>query len=249
MQKIYTRGRSVSQGGLTLGVIGLAVFLLLSVSQHVGASSCGPGAHWVDTCASGTDTIPSSVGTLKIDLNFDGVADMTVNLTNSGPTTVFRGPGAPHQIDTEMVSLQLIGGGLTVNAGDGIGNLLCDGPLCSPGAIIEQGGNSALADSFFDVFFEILGTPVGRLHNNVPLHIEAVIDRVPPPVGTAYDPLPPCPQQEGCLLFDDNNDRVAQLVDPTHHLITPEPSTLLLLGSGLAGIIGLVIRRRLSQKA
>jgi hypothetical protein len=239
MKQVWMLGRSASQGGLTLGVLGLAVLLLLGVSQYVGAApACGPGAHWVDTCPSGFDSL-STASHLTVVTS----GGMMILLDLSGPTLVFRGDGMTipdHHIDTEIVSLSLTGGGFTVNAGDGIANLLCDGPLCSLGRITELPGDPALAESFFDVNFEILG-PFPRLHGTV--REMAIIDQVPPLLGTQYVTVTPTP------LFDDAGNVQAQLLPGIHHVITPKPSTLLLLGSGLAGIIGLGIRRRRSQKA
>jgi len=176
--------------------------------KHVGphqpkpADGCGPGKHWVDKCPAGTDKT-SSTAVVGITFNSDGspVGEMceggvTVGkLELSGPTVIERGDGtksalteppaippAPplddHHIDTEMVSMVLTGantlGPITIHAGVNQG-------LSQPslGKIIELADDPLRAYSYFWVYHEIY-TPWGILHNNDPVLMAAIIDRVPP---------------------------------------------------------------------
>src|SRR5262249_14661585 len=138
----------------------------------------------------------ASVG---IDINFDGVADLMVDMI--GTTEVFRGaaiPGFPPRrgfprhrdhLQLEIFAMTLSGsipglGPLTLRAGDGLGNLIQDGPLYSPGVSDEVSGNPRLADDLFDIFFTVEFQGVA-LHNTTPLRVTGQIDRLPP-IGTRF---------------------------------------------------------------
>ncbi|MDM8563298.1 hypothetical protein QUF54_08090, partial [Candidatus Marithioploca araucensis] len=163
----------------------------------------------------------SSSATVKIKkgANCDG-DEITAIL--SGPTEVKRGAGddtiTPHTIVTEMVSLELTNGTITLRAGDGVGNLDDDGPLHSPGAIEEQASDPAKAKSFFMISFEI-DTPFGTLHNKDPLIMESVIEWVPPKSIFTYTHSLP----EAVPLYDTSDTSpepvaVACLVNAKHRL-------------------------------
>ena len=68
----------------------LWLFLGLSVTA-MNILACGPGDHWVDGCAAGTDVF-NSTAVVGLDTNLDGKVDATLMLT--GPTTVVRGSPA-----------------------------------------------------------------------------------------------------------------------------------------------------------
>ena len=217
--------KSTCQKWLTPMVIGAAV---LAFAASAGAG--GPGAHWIDTLPAGVDIMPTEAH-LGIDTDLNGVPDLNVLLTGSmqqnrsdpmDDSITYPGTraidGHLDVIDTEIVSMSLTGGGLTLRAGTAQG-------LATPtyGNIAEQSGDSFWGDSFFDVFFEIDGTASGTIHNNAALRIEAAIDRIPFLPGTLYDlvlaqPLP---------LYDAQEDHVANL---TNDLYSP------LGGGGEGGI-------------
>ncbi len=111
-------------------------------------------------------------------------------------------PGSPHLIVTEILSMDLSGGGVTLRAGADFG-------LPSFGQIIEKDEDPALADSFFDVFFEISG-PWGVLHNAVPLRIEDQITCIPPSASYRHVITNPIP------LLDAAGVHVANLVTARH---------------------------------
>jgi hypothetical protein len=183
-------------------------------------TECGPGAGWVIGCPSGFDTAMSS-GSFEV-RGPDCVGNGQ-EMTLRGPTTIFRGEESNGTIPTEMVSLELSGNGFTVRAGDGEGNLEDDGPLYSPGEITEQASNPILADSFFDVYFEIETPDGSKLYNQEPCHMESVIDRVPP-LKNAIDKNESAENMYACdelLLYPHPNaiiDPVACLIHPKHFL-------------------------------
>ena len=228
-----------------LGVMVLMALVLSGVSNRADAQPCGPGPDWVDRCQSGTDRFPSysEHGIVIFDPEDGG---FIVNLPRMfGNAEVFRGNPIgpnPFRIETEMVSLLLTGGGFTLKGGDGVGNLLRDGPLFSPGRITEQGTGigATFADSFFDIFFELSPTPFGVLHNIDPCTMTGMppgIDRVPPLPGTEYDGCSPRPTIID--LYDSLGIHRAILTGDVRHVVdVPEPSTFFLLGSGLMLLAG-----------
>lgn len=182
-----------------IGVVAAAMLLGFLTPDGVSALGCGPGSHWIHTpgaCPAGDDSFPNSGAVVGIDTNGDCAVDQSIVM--SGPTTVHRNvasddsanfPGLPNPpvadghvdaIDTEIVSMSLTGGGFTLRAGAGGVPAL----QASKGLVVEQAGGPMLADSFFDVFFEVTSGP-GQMYNQTPLRVTAVIDRVPP-VGAEY---------------------------------------------------------------
>lgn len=164
-----------------------------AAAQDEPCSQCGHEEHWVDTCSGGQDEIADHKLEVGIDLDLDCQPDLNPTLfpddllivNRSSPrddSSNFPGlrslDGHLDVIDTEIVSMSLTGGGVTLTAGGGLGQ---GGVLRqSLGAIAEQPGDPETADSFFDVFFEVdLGGGM-YLYNQSEAVIESVIDCVPP---------------------------------------------------------------------
>jgi len=220
------------------------------------AADCGPGDHWVDGCASGTDKAPSTKGEFELHKGSCS-GDLLGTLTFTGPTTIFRGDpqdalvGDPDVgnigifdshldvIKTELVSMKLQGSGFVVTAGDGVGDLLPTPPddrLYSPGYIQEKSSDPARADSKFKIFFEIKNKKSGVVwHNNEPCEMTAEIDRVPPLVKKTDLTLNSY-QCDNVNLFDENETQVGCLVHAKHELPVTfsQPLTARSRGNGIS---------------
>jgi len=174
---------------------GLAVALLiagvgLAFGLHTAAADYPPA---------GNDHFCSdALVDLWVDLNGDGLPDeYAPDVALSDPVTVSRSDpdDADHDgrtdIQTEIVSMELSGKlwglPITIRAGSDLGL------PASTGAVEEQApGTNFPADSFFDVFVELLGTPYGPLTNYPPnapspqpIHMSATIHGLPP-YGDTY---------------------------------------------------------------
>ena len=189
---------------ITVGSRHIVVLLLVAVmfgvfavypaaAQDEPCSQCGHEEHWVDTCPGGQDEIADHKLEVGIDLDLDCQPDLNPTLLPDDLLIVNRSSplddsmnfpglrsidGHLDVIDTEIVSMPLTGGGVTLTVGGGLGQ---GGVLRqSLGAIAEQPGDPETADSFFDVFFEVdLGGGM-YLYNQIPARIESIIDCVPP---------------------------------------------------------------------
>jgi len=218
----------------------------------VGLALVGMSAGRAMALPAGQDSFPS-IATHVIDIfNFG-----TFNLTLTGPTVVDRDqavfdPASPDfRIDTEIVSMNLTGTDLTLGpitmiespTLDSLGAVTgtTDGtedPVGSP--CDNPSGGCFPAFSFFDVFVEIQVPSFGlTLFNSSAIRMETFINGLPP-ILDLYSAV-----NLPVLLFDLSDPTGAALGQLTQatHLPTPEPSTMLLLGSGLAGL-GFFRRRR-----
>jgi hypothetical protein len=143
---------------------------------------------------------------------------------NGGPPVSLSGtgvvgvgvPGGGH-VPIELLSLSLTGPGVALHLRPG---------TTSAGSIDQQGPGSPLADSFFDIFFELdLGGP--PIANLTPARL-AASGLTTWPDGT-YNLVQPVP------LFLPGDQPIGFLTGASE-TIAPEPMSLLALGSGLAGI-------------
>ena len=163
----------------------------LHLLATVPCEICGPGAHWIHQpgCPQGTATAQSEflIGTdFDFDCGVDGGA-----LPLFGPASVLRSPprddsanypgtrpidGHLDVIDTEITSLSVSMDGWTLIAGAGLGDFRLAPSL---GVVAESPADPSIANSFFDLFFEIRGGPA-PVYNQTPLRIQADITCIPP---------------------------------------------------------------------
>jgi hypothetical protein len=166
-----------------------------------------------------------------------------VNKVLSGPATVEvdltsladSPANGLEEVATELVSMELSGGGVILRAGRALGLLPSrgqieekvnvqsgrldlpgpDSPFCTPPVPADCAGTQA--NSFFDVYFEIEVSGVGKLHNEKSLRLEAMIDQKPP--KARYRHVITAPIE----LFDENGQPTGIfLVTAEHSTIPPE---------------------------
>lgn len=192
--------------------------------------NCGPGAHWIDSdistlvCPAGTDILTNTEATLKVDTNLGDGCDPSgeTAVVLYGPAEIDRQAGTDipdHHIVTEMVSMVLTGGGLTLRAGVNEGLT-----LASDGKITEQAGDNTQADSYFDIYFEI-DLPGPETWHNIdgdPMHVETVIDKVPPFNSSYQYPAGPY-----IYLYDATETQVGCLSHAVHDVPPPTLVTLI----------------------
>ncbi len=258
-------------GATILGCAGVVLFTTAPVAAQQGApcSECAPGPHWVDQCNAGQDQIANQGAVVGIDLDLDCVENVNLVLrpcaapddllviTRSAPlddSGNFPGlrplDGHLDVIDTEIVSMCLTGGGVTLIAGAGLGQ----GGVLAPslGAIAEQPGDNTKAYSFFDVMFEVDLGGGSFAYNQTALRIEVGLDgslngiTCVPPQGDYIHPT-------GCLGFftspiPGQGTQVANLVSAQHNVNVPTVSEwgliVMLLLALTAGTIVFGRRRR-----
>jgi hypothetical protein len=94
-----------------LSILAAAAAMFMVPGAAKAGAVCGPGSHWVDTCAGGTyDFSSTSTIAVSLDLDRNGSLETTIPfLQFSGITQVFLGAGQnnsdPHSIQTELYNL------------------------------------------------------------------------------------------------------------------------------------------------
>jgi hypothetical protein len=202
--------RQISEAAGVLLVAALIVTSFVTPSRALcPPGDCGPGEFWIDMCPPGIDFLRTEA-LVGLDLDLDNIAD--VSLIMGGPTNIVRQGEVGGEIQTEIVSMSLTGGGYTLTAG--VGNGECTPPLAnpSPGAITPT-PDPAVAESFFDVYFEVEFPSGMCLWNHAPLTLRGFIDRVPP-CGDYLHPTQIVP------LFDSQTggNHLANLVSARHRV-------------------------------
>ncbi len=206
------------------------------------------------------DDVFQSTGQFDVEIFdpfFPGGFVETIFLDSLGvPATVHRDLQVgdnPGTIDTEIVSLDLFGvsvniGAVHVRVGAGNGVPVVEGAsLGQITGVFTTGGSSLpsaflFGTSFFNVLFEI-DAAGNTFYNNNPHVLGPQFITELPPVTTYNSPqITPLFLDVG-ILGDHSDDIQVGLVGPLKH-VTPEPSTLFLLGAALAGLIGVGMRRK-----
>ncbi len=225
----------------------LLIVLALSALPAFQASAtpfCGGGAHWMDTCGGDTDFFPSTTAIITTDLM--GTTNM------AGPTTIVRQSasdtstnfpgfsGSSLDAHLDVIDMEIVLLSLTSTSGPTIvltaGTALTPGGvflLPSLGVIVEDAGDSTLALSHFELFFELDVTSIIAglyLYNHDPHIMETIINGVP--AGGTH--VPPA---GNTLLYDApvGGNLVGQILSSSHTTV-PEPGTAVLLGIGLAAL-------------
>ncbi|MBO3462733.1 hypothetical protein G7B40_032485 [Aetokthonos hydrillicola Thurmond2011] len=189
--------KTVSLAKSIAAIVGLTALTVLKVSPPANAESftCGPGHYWVETCPAGLNEFNDSVS-INIRVSGGPYEGLSFVTQLSGQAQILRGWPVSKlvkngnswtwqngEIKTEIVNLTATGASplspsITVVAGDGVPDLVASPSsrksLYSSGSITQKTDNLSLADSVFNVFLEIQGTPEGTLHNNTPITLHTV---------------------------------------------------------------------------
>ena len=169
----------------------------------------------------GTDSFPSGA-LLSVEMPGLGMFDLTLN----GPTDVRRSdPGDSDgdglmDIRTEITAMNLVGmspaGPVTLRQSQ---------TRASRGVVEQQSkGADFPADSFFDVFVEIEVAGLGRVHNEEPVRVEAVIDAIPPTLAY-YRPTKPL----AVPLLDANGQPVGVIRNVIHIPLPPREKLIIFI--------------------
>ncbi|MHC4696678.1 MAG: hypothetical protein ACYTFA_08055 [Planctomycetota bacterium] len=221
-----------SMAAIAAAIGGLLLLATPATAQEAPCSACGPGEHWIDTCGAGQDTISDNGALVGIDTDLDCQADPGMSLvlgpcsgsqlviTRSDPlddsanfADLRTADSHFDVIDTEIVSMCLIGGGVTLVAGGGQGQ----GGVLSPslGAIAEDADDSESTESFFDVFFEVDLGNSSFGYNQTALRIAIDINCVPP--QAEYIHVTDCLELFTSPVVGEGT-LVANLVSAEHHV-------------------------------
>ncbi len=225
------------------------VFAALALSLVV-AGQANAYDHWVDDVVEGTYTVPGSAvvsGELfGVDFGPISLGGSTVLWNSDAYGDPAGDPGHLNRFDTEIVSMTLGGFGVTLTAGDGTGNGLYDGPLYSPGAVIEDPTDPALGLSTLSIAFDVTIAGAGTFHSHDPGHvIEALLTGIPPIATHIPPPATVTWLYPGPAAGPDHSHGSVGYLTGTHTTF-PEPATfvMLVIGGLVMGGWALIRRRR-----
>ena len=213
------------------------VFVCSASALDAPCEDCGPGDHWVDQCPGGLDQIEDQGALIGIDMDLDCEEDVSLVMfpcLDIPPLTIGRSSplddsmnfpglrsidGHLDVIDTEIIEMCLAGGGFTLTAGAGHGQ----GGVLAPslGAIAELVAAPDLAESFFDVYFEVEIPGEVFLYNQSPLRLATEIYCVPPDEAAYLHPTDCIPLYTS--PFVGQGEHVANLTR-AEHLVNPGPA-------------------------
>ncbi len=261
-----------------VGLTALSIFNPVEPVKAVSLS-CGPGNDWVSNCSSGIFDFSNSVTiNVNFGFSPNNLPDFTAHLSGltsiviSNPIdAIVDDPllgnigsldGQQDVIQTENFSSLSSGSTpfvplITARVGDGVPDLtttphdstLPYKSLYSAGAIVQQGSNSALADSFFKLFIEIQGTPEGTVRTRSPVMLTSVPSLIGWPPGAeqnsvnfiSSDITPLFTAGPDGLFWTGDEVEVARLVPGTDGSsvalnLTPVPEPSTVISSVLVGL-------------
>jgi hypothetical protein len=234
-------------------IITISALSAIPASPIQAASICGPGDHWVDACAAGTQTLRVHME-FGLDTNLDQLTD--VEAAFDGTVVVRRGNPAASDPDNDPLHLDRMGSQILSMALTGSGGYadgwtfragIDQGLAATTGYILET-DDPAVAYNRYDMVFSIDGTPFGTLHHAGSFFFSADVTAFPQ-VGADYKHLG-APFGTHFALRDQNDVTVLNMTDlfdtdfvsigRPHFVITqvvPLPSTILFLMSGIAPLM------------
>jgi len=169
--------------GTGIALMCIALLVPATSAQAAECEDCGGGGavYWVNTCTAGTDVIADHSLLVGLEITGQPVVNLIMGPCSFPENTlnIDRSAPAGGQINTEITSMCLVGGGVTIRAGAGIwaGGYTIN---ATEGAIVQCSGDPEWAFSFFDVYFEVDFGDGTYGYNVDPMTIEEHINCIEP---------------------------------------------------------------------
>jgi hypothetical protein len=239
------------------------ILLYFFMGNITYGQQCGPGPHWIDGCAGGTDSFQSTA-TIWVDLNLDCIGDFPLSF--QGPTIVVRQPSDTIDPGNGMcpkpfghtgnfhIETEIVNATLTAPAPGGGQFILKFGHSANPelqpsiGHVVEE-ADPAKGCSYFCIYFKLF-VPAGVfgpdsvwLYNQTCCVMYSAITQAPPSTGTDYS-FPQCIELFTSPLVG-QGIHIANATDP-HHTVIPTLSQwgLIIFALLLAAAGAIFILRR-----